>query len=425
LLRAGARGLGVALASGSAFAVAGAAASGVVLVAAALGAALGTFGTSLEGGGAAAGLPHAQKVHNESVAPSADDPDRMVRSLTPTTPERRANVRAATLYAACVTGSAPEAAAFYVESDAARVERSFAWSGTPGLLWSVALAALVVAALLGGELPPWAYVVSWLVPLAVVVARRTLRGVTARRAPARISVDAESVTLERGGASRRFELAPEREGWATPIGDGRAVVALRARSGALVCFRSGASDAERALEAARATPRDRPLCITLERAGPWNSWLRWFGRGPVGARAVTIGALLVLVALEVRPTLYPLAAVLGLALVVAERALLLADPPRVVFSGGACRLAGLAHRSRVPLERIVSIDNTPRGTVLTSPDGSEIVLPIASGTPRRRGRSGPWTSEADLYDAQRARQAALVQALNAARGKLDAARFWS
>lgn len=333
------------------------------------------------------------------------------------------------MYAARVTASEPETAthgtAFRIESNAARVERSFAGRGAPSLAWSAALLALVAAVLFGAKPPHWVYFLAWLVPLGVALTRWTLRGVAARGAPAAILIDAESVTLERGAARRRFQLAREREGWATPLVDGSALVALRARGGALVCFRAGPSDAERALEAARATPGDRPLAFRLERAGPWSLRLRWFGRRPVGARAVTIGALLVLIALEARPALYPLAAVLGLALVLIERALLLADPPRVVFSNGACRLAGIGHRSRVPLERVVSLDNTPRGTVLTAPDGREIVLPIASGTPRRRGRSGPWTSEADLYDAQRARQAALVRALNAARTGLSVTPYWS
>lgn len=336
------------------------------------------------------------------------------------------------MYSVAMAASAPEpaprCAAVHVDSEAAGVERALAWRGAPSLAASAGLLALVIAALGGAVEPPrWTYVVLLLAPVGVALGRRLLRGAAARRTPAHLCIDANSVTLERRGAERQFELAGRREGWLTPVGDERAIVGLRLRGGALVCFSAAPADAQRALEAARATPADRPLCFTLERAGPWNLWLRWFGRGPVGARSVTLAVLVVLVALGVRPALWPLAAVLGLALVVAERALLTADPPRIVLGERTCQIAGCGHRSRVPFERIVSVDSTPRGTVLTVPDGREVVLPIASGTPRRRGRTSSWTSEADLRDAQLARQAALVQALNLARARFppDVVRYWS
>jgi len=300
------------------------------------------------------------------------------------------------------------------KASAVGVERAIALGGALSLLWSIGILALVAAALLHVVVVPvWAYVVLFLAPILIAIGRRALRGVTARRAPGAVSIGASSVKLESAGVEREFACPPEREGWATPLDDGTAVVGLRVRGGGLVCFRIDQGQAAQALSAAGVTPGRRPLRFALERPGPWSLWLRWL-QGKRWARAVLVAMLLALAAIEFAPALYPLAYLVGLAVFVGERALWVRDPPRVVVEEGAVRLAALGHRSRVPLDRVVSVDATPRGVVLTSADGGELVLPIASGRPERRGRTGFWVSEAELRDSALARQAALVEALKLA-----------
>lgn len=312
-----------------------------------------------------------------------------------------------------LAGREPDESARF-ESAEVGVERAIALGGTLSLVWSVGILALVAAALLRVVVVPvWAYVVLFLAPILVALGRRSLRGVTARRAPGAVTVGAAGITVVSGGASRQLAFPPEREGWATELGDATAVVALRVRGGGLLCFRVDKGDAPEVLSAARVTPDRRPLRFSLERPGPWSLWLKWL-RGKRWARAGLVTMILALLALELAPALYPLAYLVGLALFVGERALVVRDPPRVVVEEGALRLAALGHRSRVPLDRVVSVDATPRGVVLTSADGGELVLPIASGLPARRGKAGFWTSEAELRDAQLARQAALVEALKLA-----------
>jgi hypothetical protein len=300
------------------------------------------------------------------------------------------------------------------ESPAVGVERAIALGGALSLLWSLGILALVTGAVLHVvAVPVWAYVVLFLAPILIALGRRLLRGMSARRAPGAVSVDVSAITIDRAGVRRQLAFPPEREGWSTPLADGSAVVGLRVRGGGLVCFRIDQGEAARALAAAGVTPGRRPLRFTLERPGPWSLWLRWL-QGKRWARAGLVTMLLALAALELAPALYPLAYLVGLALFVGERALWVRDPPRVVVEEGALGLAALGHRSRVPLDRVVSVDATPRGVVLTSADGGELVLPIASGRPERRGRTGFWVSEAELRDSELARQASLVEALKLA-----------
>ena len=314
-----------------------------------------------------------------------------------------------------MTPTAPEdadaaPAALTIESPEVGVERSVALGGVLSLSWSVGVLVLVVLVVLGlVTLPLWAYITLFVAPILIALARRMLRGMQARRAPGVVSLGADAVHVD----GRRFAFPSEREGWATALSDGSAVVGLRVTGGGLVCFRAPQSDAARALSAARVTPERRPLRFSLERPGPWTLWLRWL-QGRRWARAGLVTMLLAVLALELAPALYPLAYLVGLSLFVAERALLVRDPPRVVVEERSLRLAALGHRSRVPLDRVVSVDATPRGVVLTAADGSELVLPIASGTPERRGRSGFWVSEAALRDSQLARQTALIEALKLA-----------
>ncbi len=307
----------------------------------------------------------------------------------------------------------PLAAARF-ESGEVGVERAIVLGGTLSLLWSVGILLLVAASLLRVlVVPAWAYVVLFITPVLVAIGRRSLRGMTGRRARGTVTVGAASIKVESARAERELAFPTEREGWATPLADATAVVALRVRGGGLLCFRVSEDQASRVLSAACVTPDRRPLCFSLERPGPWSLWLKWF-RAKRWARVGLVTMLLALLALELAPALYPLAYLVGLALFVGERALFVRDPPRVVVEQGALRLAALGHRSRVPLDRVVSVDATPRGVVLTSADGSELVLPIASGLPALRGKAGFWTSEAELRDSQLARQAALVEALKRA-----------
>lgn len=304
----------------------------------------------------------------------------------------------------------PDAAARF-ESAEVGVERIIALGGALSLLWSVGILVLVALALLHVVAVPISfYFILFLAPILTALGRRSLRSVTARRAPGVISIGASGVKVEIAGAERELTFPVEREGWATQLDDATAVVALRVRGGGLLCFRVDRSEAPQVLTAAGVTPDRRPLRFSLERPGPWALWPRWL-MAQRWARVGLVTLLLALMALELAPPLYPLAYLVGLALFVGERALSVRDPPRVVVEDGAIRLAALGHRSRVPLDGVVSVDATPRGVVLTSADGSELVLPIASGRPERRGNAGFWTSEADLRDAQLARQAALVEAL--------------
>ncbi len=317
---------------------------------------------------------------------------------------------------------APDGPAARFEPRQVSVERPIALGGALSLFWSIAILVLVALAVLRVVVVPLVvYVALFLAPILVALARRMLRGMTTRRAEGSVAIEAEHITIDSAGKRRQLGFPPVREGWATPLADATAVVALRVRGGGLLSFRIDADEVAAALSAAQVTPERRPLCFSLEYPGRWSLWLRWLSVKR-WARLGLVTMLLALAALELDPTLYPLAYLFGLALFVGERALLVRDPARVVVEDGALELAAAGFRRRVPLDRVVSVDATPRGVVLTSADGGELVLPIASGRPEQRDKAGFWTSEADLRDAQLARQAALVEALKLACSALGTGR---